>query len=157
MYDFLDRRVAELDPGGRLLIWAMRLWMEAWGERRCPPARLRSTFRQWRVLPALPHFHMAMMLLARDGRETLPFAPCNCGRVSEGEALMLSLVRAAQDVPGRDLSGGDLETTLALVVTSESVQAMRAALRALTVPLAESGLIPQMPGIPSLSNGAAEE
>jgi hypothetical protein len=152
MYDFLDRPVARLDPGGRMLTWAMRHWVEALGEGRCPAGRLGPTFVKWRVLPALPHFHIAMMILARDGLETLPFARRNCGRVSDGEALILSLVRTAHTAPA-----AQVEAILALVVTSESVQAMRAALRALTAHLAESRLIPERPGVHSLSNGAAEE
>ena len=42
MYEFLDRPVTGLDHGGRFLVWSMRSWVKAMGERQCPGTALGS-------------------------------------------------------------------------------------------------------------------
>ena len=60
MYDFLDRRVAHLDEGGRFLVWSMRVWVKVMGEGRCPFTVIAPAFARWKMIGGLPHFHRAM-------------------------------------------------------------------------------------------------
>ena len=44
MYAYLDRPIATLDEGGKILVWAMRQWMAAISKRSCPVAALGKTW-----------------------------------------------------------------------------------------------------------------
>lgn len=142
MYDFVDRRVTALDRGGRFLIWSMRSWLASYGEGRCPAAALGPAFVKWGMIDALPHFAMAMTLLARHAHHPIAFAPLPCGRVREDEALMLGLFRAMRDeAPDR------VTETLGLIVDEDSVASLLTALTGLAMRLADAGLIPEAPHI----------
>lgn len=90
MYDYLDRRVGSLDDGSQFLVWAMRGWTNSMAGRRCPPAVLEPGFARVDLAAMLPHFHMAMMTLNRDGLVKMGFGAVDCSYVSEAEAILLS-------------------------------------------------------------------
>lgn len=140
MYDFIDQRVTILDNGGRFLIWSMRNWVTALGQRQCPPNAIGPAFAKWRMIAALPHFHMAMILLSRESLMTLKFSPLNCLVIGEDEALLLSLFCSiACDRPER------LPETLGLIIDEDSVPSLLKALVAVTLHLNNAGLIPEAP------------
>ncbi len=140
MYDFVDQRVTSLDRGGRFLIWSMRSWLASYGEGRCPAAALGPAFVKWGMMEGLPHFAMAMTLLARHAHQPIAFAPLPCGRVREDEAVMLGLFRAMRDdTPDRVVE------TLGLIVEGDSVAPLLTAMTALAMRLADAGLIPEAP------------
>lgn len=139
MYDFVDRNVAGLDPGARLLVWAMRRWVMAIGAGRCPQAAIGPAFLKWGVQDALPHFHMSLMLLNREGRGEFRFAPLRCQRVAEDEALVLGLFPASR------ADGGRLRGTLELMVVEDAVGPMHAAVTATAIHLELGGRLPQPP------------
>jgi hypothetical protein len=85
----------ELATGDVLLIWAMRRWVNAMRGGRCPCAALGPVFAARGLGAMLPDFNIAMMLLDRDGHAQLEFRPVGCGRLSDDEALLLSLHAAA--------------------------------------------------------------
>jgi hypothetical protein len=128
MYDFLDRPVGTLDEGSRFLVWSMRGWTQSVAERRCPPSVLAAGFARSDLDAMLPHFHMAMMALNRDGREKIGVGEMGCSIVSEGEAVMLSLVRlfAIDRVPAAC-------ATIALLVREEGVATLRRALTTVAI------------------------
>lgn len=97
MYEFLDRPVTSLDPGGRFLVWSMRSWIKAMSERRCPRLALRVAFSRWRMAPALPPFLEMMALFNRHGKQNFGFCPLMCNHISEHEAIIISLVCSLRD------------------------------------------------------------
>jgi hypothetical protein len=140
MYDFVDQRVTSLDRGGRFLVWSMRSWVAAFGEGRCPSAALGPAFMKWGMIDALPHFAMAMLLLARHAHQPVSFAPLPCGRVREDEALMLGMFRMMRhETPDR------VTDTIALIVEEDVVSPLFTALTALAMQLADASLIPEAP------------
>jgi hypothetical protein len=140
MYDYVDQRVTSLDHGGRFLIWSMRSWVHALAKSKCPPSAIGPAFAKWNIIGALPQFHMAMMILNRDGLEMLRFGPLHCHRVSEDEALLLNLLRTLR----RD-NPEVVRDTLALMINEDSVGSLFVALTALALRLADAGLIPEAP------------
>ena len=140
MYDFIDQRITSLDNGDRFLIWSMRNWVAALGQRQCPPNAIGPAFAIWGMIAALPHFHMAMILLGRESLMTLKFSPINCLVIGEDEALLLGLFRSiACDRPERLLE------TLGLIIAEDSVPSLLKALVAVTLQLNKAGLIPEAP------------
>lgn len=125
MYEFLDRTIGTLDDGSRFLIWSMRGWTQSMAERRCPPSALGGSFAKAGLGHALPHFHMAMMALNRDGLDRMAFGALTCPHVSEAEAVLLSLMR---------LLGTDrlpaAEETIKLLVKEDAVPIFRCAILA---------------------------
>ena len=95
MYDLIDRRIDHLDEGGRFVLWAMRAWTSAIGERRCGPGALAEVFLRAGAIDALPNFHRLLATLNREGRLTLSLAPLRCPQVAEDEAMLLALWRHA--------------------------------------------------------------
>lgn len=91
MYDFIDRDVTSLDQRSRFLLSAMRAWVGALHDRRCPCIAVGPSFSRAGITAALTPFHMAMTILNRDALTTLRFGFARCGRVHEHEALILSL------------------------------------------------------------------
>ena len=135
MYDFVDRPVAELDSGGRFLVWGMRRWVEAMAAQTCPPNAVGPAFAKWDMIEALPHFHMAMALLNRAGRENFLFNPLRCSLISEDEAMLLQLVQTIRD-GGVDRT----EATLEMMVVGDAVTPLLAALTAVAMRLDDAGL-----------------
>lgn len=137
MYDFIDRDIAQLDRGAQFLLWSMRTWVQAIEARQCPGPKLAPGFARWKILSALPHFHGVMGHLSRDALHTMAFAPHCCRRVSEDEALLLSLFRASNtDTDHR------IGETLAMFVTESSAAPLLASLTALVRQLASFDLVP---------------
>lgn len=140
MCDFVDRPVATLDNGDRFLVWATRNWVQAMGERRCPTSAIGPAFLKWRVDRALPDFHMAMMILNKEGLLTLHFAPARCPHVSEDEAMLLQLFRSV-----RDDNGSRVTDMLKLLVEEQAVPALLTALARVSIRLGVAGLLPAVP------------
>lgn len=138
MYDYVDRRVDSLDRGGRLLVWAMRGWVTSLGSRQCPAAAIGPGFAAAGIIAALPRFHIAMALLNRNGLKTYGFAPTNCPRVAEDEALLLATVRAL-----RDQGPSEIHALIAALVEEETVAPFLDAMTGLAASLASVGLIPE--------------
>ncbi len=116
MYAYVDRPVESLCNGGRFLLWAMRGWVAAAERRECPPRALHRGFAAVNARVALPDFHVAMAMLASDGRECLALAPMPCARITGDEAVLMTL--------WRDAAVGDraaLRATLALLVEVDGV------------------------------------
>lgn len=126
MYDFLDRPVTSLDHGGRFLIWSMRSWVKAMGERQCPATAIGNAFARWNMIRGLQPFLRMMTLFNRSGLETFHFCALPCNHVSEHEAIIVSLVCGLHE--GRpDM----LRDTLAMLVEEDSIGELLAALTAL--------------------------
>ena len=140
MYDFVDRPVASLDSGGRLLIWAMRHWVRGAGAGRCPCGDVAPAFHKRDLMHAFPHFHVMMAVLNRDALLKLQFGQVGCGRVREDEALILTMIRETYHGPA-----DRLRATAALIVAQDSVTTLTIALTALAQGLSDAGLLPRLP------------
>lgn len=147
MYDFIDQRVGTLDRGGQFLVWSMCNWVLAAQNKQCPPNAIGPAFAKWGMIAALPHFHMTMMILSKEGLSTLNFSPVGCLHISDDEAMMLSLFRSLRD----DLPD-QVRAMTELLVTESFAAPLFAALTAVSMRLSDSGLIPEAPrrtGVPS--------
>jgi hypothetical protein len=140
MYDFIDQRVNNLDRGGQFLIWSLRHWVLAIQNRQCPPQAIGPAFAKWGMIGALPHFHTVMIILSKEGLETLQFSPPTCLQISDDEALMLSLFRSL-----RDDRPDQIRAMIELLVTECFVAPLFAALTAVSMRLADCNLIPETP------------
>lgn len=126
MYEFVDRPVTGLAHGGRFLVWSMRSWVKAMGERTCPAGTIAPAFAQWRMLAGLQPFLRAMALFNRHGLDNFQFCALPCNHVSEHEAIIVSLLCNLHE--GRtDL----VHDTLTLLVEEEAIGDLLAALSAL--------------------------
>jgi len=134
MYDFVDRPVALLTPGGRFLLWAMRGWIHAASARRCPPGALAPAFARHNVLPALPHLHLLLAALNENAVRKIAFAPLAHGCIAEDEAVMLQICRDAVANPVR------ARGTLALLLDEEVLGTAFTALLVAIETLDEGGL-----------------
>lgn len=152
MYDFIDQRVTTLDRGGQFLIWSMRNWVLAIQNRQCPPNAIGPAFAKWGMIGALPHFHMIMMILSKEGLATLQFSPPACWQISDDEAMMLSLFRSLRD----DLPD-QVRAMIELLVTEGFAAPLFGSLTAVSMRLADSGLIPEAPPRPRLPSNVAEK
>ena len=122
MYDFVDRPVGQLLPGGRLLLWAMRRWILAASQKTCPPGALAPAFAHRGVLPALPHVHALLAELNRQARRSISLSPLAHHLIGDDEAVLLQLCRDA------DLDPPRARATLALLLDEEAVGAAFSAL-----------------------------
>lgn len=123
MYEFVDRPVTSLDHGGRFLVWAMRSWVKAMGERTCPAGAIAPAFGQWRMLMGLQPFLRVMALFNRHGLENFQFCALPCNHVSEHEAIIVSMVCGL-----RDCRPDAVRDTLAFLVEEEAIGEALAAL-----------------------------
>lgn len=137
MYDFLDRPVTTLDPGGRFLIWAMRSWVKAMGESQCPGQAIGSAFARWNMISGLQPFLRIMALFNRHGLETFGFCQLKCNHVSEHEAIVLSLICSLRE--SRPDVVGD---TAALLIEEDHLGDLIASLSALGRSLDEAAIFP---------------
>ncbi|MBU0554866.1 MAG: hypothetical protein KKD64_06230 [Alphaproteobacteria bacterium] len=140
MYAFLDQPVIMLSRGGQMMVWAMRHWTRAVGAGRCPCGDVGPGFLKAKLMPGFPHFHMMMALLNRHALDKLAFADIDCPRISDGEALLLSLIRMA----GED-SPEHLASAAALVIQPTAVPPLLMALDSLAGALAQADLWPALP------------
>ncbi|MET0361205.1 MAG: hypothetical protein ABW048_05565 [Sphingobium sp.] len=123
MYDYLDRSVGSLDEGSRFLVWSMRGWTQSMAKRRCPLSVLGSGYTRCDLDAMLPHLHLAMMTLNRDGLDRLGFGAMGCPQVSEAEAILLATVGLY--ARGRVEQG---HATVALLVQEGATVVLRQAL-----------------------------
>ena len=137
MYDFLDRPVTSLDPGGRFLVWSMRSWVKAMGDRMCPATVVGGAFAKWNMIRGLQPFLKMMTIFNRTGLETFHFCALPCNHVSEHEAIILSLVCSL-----RDDRPDALRDTLALLVEEESIGDLIEALTALGGTMNDAAIFP---------------
>lgn len=143
MYEFLDRPVTSLDPGGRFLVWSMRSWVRAMGDRLCPATVIGGAFAKWNLIRGLQPFLKMMTMFNRTGLETFHFCALPCNHVSEHEAIILSLVCSLRgDRPDA------LRDTLALLVEEESIGDLIEALTALGGTMHDAAIFP-MRGTPA--------
>lgn len=147
MYEFLDRPVTSLDHGGRFLIWSMRSWVKAMGERQCPGSVLGTAFARWNMIAGLQPFLRTMALFNRNGLETFEFCMLACNHVSEHEAIILSLICSL-----RDSRPDMLRDTLALLVEEDSIGDVIASLSDLGRILGEAAIFPARPLTASCQN-----
>jgi len=142
MYDLIDRPVKSLNLGGRLLLWAMRHWVKAAGAGRCPCGDIAAAFETYALMASLPHFHMLMAVLNREALTPLRFAAIDCARVSEHEALLVSLLRSVPRTPTETA-----RDTMAMIVRPEAAATLLIALSALAQGMADAGLSPDLADI----------
>lgn len=116
MYEFVDRPVLSLHHGGRFLVWSMRSWVKAMGDKACPAGAIAPAFAQWRMLPGLQPFLRVMALFNRKGLEDFQFCALPCNHISEHEAIIISLLCAL-----RDSRPGAVHDTLAFLVEEEAI------------------------------------
>lgn len=140
MYDFIDQRMTTLDRGGQFLVWSMRNWVLAIQNRQCPPNAIGPAFAKWGLITALPHFHLAMMILSKDGLNQLQFSPVGCVQVSDDEAMLLALFRSL-----RDDRPDQVSAMIDLLVPEGFAAHLLAAFTAISMRLAEGNLIPEAP------------
>jgi hypothetical protein len=140
MYAFLDQPVIMLSRGGQMMVWAMRHWTRAVGAGRCPCGDVGPAFLKAKLMPGFPHFHMMMALLNRHALDKLPFGDIDCPRISDGEALLLSLIHLA----GEEASDRVAEAA-ALVISPTAVPPLLMALDSLGAALADADLWPGLP------------
>ena len=97
MYAFLDRQVPSLDHGGRFLVWSGPRWVKAIYERKCPANIIAPAFAKWNMLQGLQPFLRMMALFNQHGLERFQTGALPCNRVSEFEAVIISLVCSLHD------------------------------------------------------------
>jgi hypothetical protein len=143
MYQFIDRPVTSLDPGGRFLVWAMRSWVTAMAARTCPANALAGAFAKGKMIWGLQPFLRMMAQFNRHGLENFQFCALPCNHVSEHEAIIVSLVCALRDErPER------VTDTLARLVEEECIGDQLTAICALARSLDAAGLYPAPPVAP---------
>lgn len=140
MYDFLDRKIADLDTGGRLLVWAMRNWVVAHCAERSPSEVIAPAFANRNLAAGTAHFDAMMEIIGRNSRETFGFGPPRCKHIREHEALFLSLIH------GMHMSRIDnVRATLQLMVHDNAIAEVMPAIAALSEAMADAGLRPEKP------------
>ncbi|MCC6828563.1 MAG: hypothetical protein IT550_10090 [Novosphingobium sp.] len=137
MYDFIDRPVNSLDPGGRFLVWAMRSWVSAMSMRACPASVLGLGFARWRVIAGLQPFLRTMALFNRKGLETFHFCALGCNHVSEHEAIIISLLCSLHDDRPEVVTD-----TLGLLVEDDAIGDMIEALATLARVMETARILP---------------
>jgi len=144
MYDLMDRPVTSLNPGGHLLLWAMRHWVRAVSTSRCPCGDVGPAFHKWDMMAGFPHFHVMMVIFNRHAKEKLCFGTVDYEQVSEHEALIMSLVRMMQDQPVETARGA-----AALIVTAEALPPLLIAMSAFAQAMKRASLSPAVISIKS--------
>jgi hypothetical protein len=140
MYDFIDRPVTALDPGGRFLVWTLRNWVRASTEGRCPAAAVGPAFAKWHMMGAFPAFHRMLSLINAHGSQTFCVAPVDCRTVTEHEALFLALVNGLEK-----RKPALLRDTIAMMIEDEHVGGILAAVSMVGGAMKEVGIFPQPP------------
>jgi len=123
LYQYIDHPLDGLAERERFLVWAMRIWVMSRHQARCSVRAVEPLFREREAEGALGAFHCLMSVLARHVSTPLHFcAPCRPA-VSEGEALLLTLIGAAGRATPEDLAlrcealiGAERSAELAFVV-----------------------------------------
>ncbi len=113
MYQFVDRPVASLAPGSRLVLWAARGWAHARANGGCPPGAVAPAFLHCGAIAALPDIHRLFALLAGAEDEGLAVAAMGDPLVGDIEAVLLRLWADALDRPDH------ARATLSLMLAGE--------------------------------------
>lgn len=108
MYQFVDRALASLAPDRLFLVRAMRVWVLAAHQGRCPCHTLAAWFADAEMAGAMPHFRIMMAALHRDGAAKLVFGMPDRATVTEDEAILLALTDAIVDPALRRGAAGTL-------------------------------------------------
>jgi hypothetical protein len=137
MYEFVDRPVLSLHHGGRFLVWSMRSWVKAMGDKTCPAGSIAPAFAQWRMLPGLQPFLRVMTLFNRKALEDFQFCALPCNHISEHEAIIISLLCGLRDSPP-----GTVRDTLALLIEEEAIGDCLASLTALGKAMETAAIYP---------------
>lgn len=140
MYEFVDRPVTSLDKGCRFLIWSMRSWILVASHKECPGQTLAPAFAQWKMIGGLQPFLRTMITLNRDSLEKVQFCSLNCNRVSEHEAILLSIFVELAD--GDRIRARD---TISLLVSDEAVGDLLGAVTDLSSSLRHAEIEPRRP------------
>lgn len=91
MYQFLDRKLDELDAPAAFLVGAMRLWVTSVQHGRCPCRMTAAHFAKAGLGDVADDFGMAMFTLNGEGLQHLNFAHPGCPNVRDDEARLLAL------------------------------------------------------------------
>lgn len=140
MYEFVDRPVTALDKGCRFLIWSMRSWVLVASHKECPGQTLAPAFAQWKMIGGLQPFLRLMITLNRDSLEKVQFCSLSCNRVSEHEAILLSIfveLADSQRIRARD--------TISLLVSDDAVGDLLGACTGLSASLRHAEIEPRRP------------
>jgi hypothetical protein len=145
MYQFLDQPLARLDPGSRFVVSAMRIWVMAVSQRRCPPRVLLTLVKDEALHPSVCDLHRLMLTLHCNGLRPMQFGAPGRPVITEAEALMLSLWAAIVAD-----EGDTARATLELLVREPAITPMmgwmvRAAAHLSTVGLAPAGRLHNLP------------
>ncbi|TNE42258.1 MAG: hypothetical protein EP321_16565 [Sphingomonadales bacterium] len=144
MYEYIDRPVETLADGPHFLVWAMRRWVQAMHDRRCPACVIGPAFAKWRMMPGLAPFQAMMAILNIHALRNLRFGPVCCGPVSEDEAMLLTFITG---VRGR--SSEEMAETLALIVERDQVQSLQGVLSRLADAMATVKILPEIASRPA--------
>lgn len=96
LYAYFDRRVGNMADDDIFVLSAVRTWVFAVRNTRCPQAMLRSGFTARHVGNALLPFLCSMTLIDQYGYGTMRFAEVRYPNVSDDEARVLTLFGAAR-------------------------------------------------------------
>ncbi len=150
-----DCRTDNLKLSEQLLLWALRSWVQATRERRCPLCAIEEPFALINAEPVAEALHRTLLLLLKPSTRGVRVHYPRCCTIAEDESRLLLAAGAAhhgeEQMACRLLSGSFYRTTAA---------ALAQALRALGVLLSRHGLpLPQrLPAVIRLampeSNGA---
>lgn len=141
MYKFVDQPCDRLTAGSRFILEAMRGWVMSAQQNRCPVVTLAPSFSRMAADRVLGDFHALMLDLHRQGRISMAFGPIGHDRITEIEAVLLSLwSEIVADCPDRT------RIILELLVTEQAIDRMmahmvRIAAHMSTLGLAPSGLL----------------
>ena len=140
MYEFVDRPVTSLNKGCRFLLWSMRSWILVAKHRECPGQTLAPAFAQWKLIGGLQPFLRLMIRLNHDSLEKIHICALNCNRVSEHEAILLSLFVGLAN--GERLRARNI---ISLLVADEAVGDMLSAATRLAISLYHAEMEPANP------------
>ncbi len=97
MYDYLDRAPSELAMPARLAHMSLRLWARDVRVERCPMHVLRDLFGRFGAPGALWPAHNFYSHAFGYAVRPLAMGCPRCGRVTDDEALLLSVLLAKDD------------------------------------------------------------
>lgn len=133
MYEYLDTKVAQLEPGARFFIWSARQWVRAAVNGRCVCSVISGAFQSFRVPDATQHFHLAMHTIYHNALSPVYFGCPEREQVTEHEAILLSaLIRAAVTDDGATPVARGL-------VHADMVHVLARSLKTLAAELAKAG------------------
>ncbi|GEM_PF-1699422 len=99
MYEFVDRPVTQLNPTGKLLLLAMRLWARQAASGKCGCVRLQALFAAHGYSDSLGPFRLLMGSLQGGARRNVSFRHPECPDIGEDEAILLALIRRPDHAP----------------------------------------------------------